>query len=116
MNDIPIVEDLLLLNILLYEIAIVEENVICDLAQRSVQENENTLRLMRYNNHICYVGNINALFQSFHCPTLDTFFNRISNLEQNSITCKERVKNLYPRKVYQIRKTLFDNLDSFAIK
>ena len=30
--------------------------------------------------------------------------------------CSERVKNVYPRNVYQIRETLFDKLDSFGIK
>ena len=37
MNDIPIVQDLLLLNILLYDIDIVEGNIIGEPAGRSVQ-------------------------------------------------------------------------------
>ena len=31
-------------------------------------------------------------------------------------TCSERVKNIYPRNVYQIRENLFDKLDSGGIK
>ena len=65
MNDIPFVEDLLTLNIVLYDIDIVDGNIIGELARRSVQKYENTVRLLRYNNHICYVNNINAVFQSF---------------------------------------------------
>ena len=115
MNDIPIVEDLLTLNILLYDIDIVDGNIIGELARRSVQNYDNTVRLLRYNNHICYVSNINAVIQSFRCPNCDTFFNRTFNLERHLTTCSERVKNVYPRNVYQIRETLFDKLDSFGI-
>ena len=53
MNDIPIVKDLLNLNILLYDIDIVDGNIICELARRSVEKYENNVRLLRYNNHIC---------------------------------------------------------------
>ena len=73
MNDIPFVEDLLTLNILLYDIDIVDENNIGESARRSVQKYDNTVQLLRYNNHICYVNNINAVFQSFRCPNCDTF-------------------------------------------
>ena len=74
MNDIPTVEDLLLLNILLYDIDTAEGNTIGEHGQRSVQKLENTVRLLRYNNHICYVSNINAVFHFFRCPNCDTFF------------------------------------------
>ena len=106
MNDIPIVEDLLTLNILLYDIDIVDGNIVGELGRLSVQEYEKTVRLLRYNNHICYVNNINAVFPSFLCPVCDTFFNRAFNLERLLTTCSERLKIVYPGNVYRIRKTL----------
>ena len=112
----PIVEDVLTLNILLYDIDIVDGNIIGEFARPSVQKYENNMRLLRFNNHVCYVNNINAVFQSFCCPKIDTFFSRRCTLERHLTTCSERVKNVYPRKVYQIRETLFDKLDSFGIK
>ena len=116
MNDIPTVEDLLTLTIVLYDIDNVDGNIIGELARWSVQKYENTVRLLRYNNHICFVNNINAVFQSFRCPNCDTFFNRTFNLERHLTTCRERMKKVYPKNVYQIRETLFDKLDSFGIK
>ena len=67
-------------------------------------------------NHICYVNNINAVFQSFRCSNCDTFFNGSFNLQRHLKTCSERVKKVYPRNVYQIRETLFDKVHSFGIK
>ena len=116
MNDIPFVEDLLTLNIVLYDIDIVDGNNIGELAKRSLQNYNNTVRLLRYNNHICYVSNINAAFQALRRPNCDTFFNRTFNLERHLTTCSKRVKIVYPTNVYQLRETLFDKLDSFGIK
>ena len=110
MNDIPAVEDLLTLNFLLYDIDIVDGNIVEKLARRSVQKHENTVRLLRYNHRICYVkvNNINAVFQFFRCANCDTFFNITITLQRNLPTCSERVKNVHLRNVYQIHETLFD--------
>ena len=116
MNGILTVEDLLTLNIVLNDIDIVEANNIGELARRSVQKCENTVRLLRHNNQICHVNNINAVFQSFRCPYCDTFFNRTFNLELHLTTCSVRVNNVYRRNAYQIRETVFEKLDSFGIK
>ena len=53
MNDIPPAGDLPTLNIFLYGIDIVEGNIVGELARQSMQKYENTVRLLRYNNHKC---------------------------------------------------------------
>ena len=116
MIDIPTVEDLLTINILLYNIDNAEGNIIRELARRNGQKHENTLKLLKYNIYICHVSIINAVFQAFCCPNCDTFFSRAFNLERHLTTCSERVKNVYPGNVYQIREPLFDKLQSFSIK
>ena len=116
MNDIPVVEDLLTLNFLLYDIDFVDGNIIGELAIRSVQKYDSTVRLLRYNNHFCYANNTNAVLQSFQCRNCDTFFNRIFNIEPHLTTCSGRVKNVYPNNVYQTQETLFDKLVSFLIE
>ena len=116
MNDIPIVEDLPTLSILLYDIDIVDGNMVGEPGRKSVHKYENIVRLLRHNNHICYVNNINAVFQSFSCPNCHTFCNRTFNLKQNLTRFSERVKIVYPRNFYQTRETLFDKLDSFRIE
>ena len=105
-NDIPVVEDLLTLNLLFYDI---DGNIIGKLTERSVQKNQKSLGLLRYNNFICHVSNIEAIFKSFRCPNCDTFFNRTSNLERH-LTCNQRLKHVYPNNRYQTWETLFDTL------
>ena len=115
LNDIPKVEDLLQLNIFLYDIDFVDGELIGELCRRSNQKYENSIKLLRYNNHICYVNNINALFKAFRCTTCDTFFSKTENLERHLVTCSDRVKHVYPEKVYERRETLFEKLDAFKI-
>ena len=92
--DIPKIEDLLYLNIFLYDSDIVDGKLISGLRQGSIQKFEKSVKLLRYNNHLCYVNNINALFKAFRCTTCDTFFSKTGNLEQHLVTCSDRVKRI----------------------
>ena len=91
MDDIVLVEDLLTLNVLLHVLLIVDGNIIGETVRRSVREDEKFSRPLRYNNHICYMSNINAVFQSLRCPKNDTFCNRTFNLERHLTACGEQV-------------------------
>ena len=115
LNDIPKVEDLLQLNIFLYDIDFVDGELIGELCRRSIQKFENSVKLLRYNNHNCYVNNINALFKAFRCTTCNTLFSKTGNLEQHLVTCSDRFKHIYSKKVYELRETLFEKLDSFNL-
>ena len=103
------------LNIFLYDIDFVDGELMGELCRRSIQKYEKSVKLLRYNNHICYVNNINALFKAFRCTTCDTFFSKTGNLERHLVTCCDRVKHIYPKIVYELRETLFEKLDAFKI-
>ena len=51
LNNIPIVENLQILNIFLYDIDFVDGNITDEFDRRSVQEYESTVMLLRFNNH-----------------------------------------------------------------
>ena len=116
MDDIPVVEYIVGINIFIYDIDLIDGEMVGELARRSIKKYEKNVQLIRYNSHICYVDNINALFKAFRCPTCDKFFQKTGNLERHLVSCSERVKHIYPKNVYQLRETLFDKLDSFAIQ
>ena len=115
LNYIPTVEDLLQLKIFLYDIDFVDGELIGELARKSIQTFEKSVKLLRYDNQICYVNNINALFKAFRCTTCDTFFSKTGNLERHLVTFSDRIKHIYPKNVYELRKKLFEKLDAFNI-
>ena len=81
LNDIPKVEDLLLLNIFLYSIDFLDGELIGELCRRSNQKYEKSVNILRNNNHICYVSNMNALFKTLRCTTCNTIFSKTGNLD-----------------------------------
>ena len=61
MDDIPSVEDIVGVNIFIYDIDFIDGAMVGELARRSIKKYEKNVQLIRYNRHICYVDNINAL-------------------------------------------------------
>ena len=116
MDDIPSVEDIVGINILINDIDVIDDAMVGELARRSIKKYEKNVLLIRYIRHVCYVDNIHALFKAFRCPTCDTYFQKTGNLERHLVRCSERVKHIYPKNLYQLRETLFDKLDSFGIQ
>ena len=112
-TDFPKLEEMLQLNIFLYDGDFVDGELIGELARRSIQTFEKSVKLLRYKNHICYVSDMNSFFKSFRCSTCDTIFSKTGNLEPHLITCSGRVKHIYPKNVYQLRETFCEKLDSF---
>ena len=97
MTDIPKVEDLLQLNIFLHDFDFVDGELLRELARRSILKFGKSVKILRHNNHLCYVNNINALFKALRCTTFDTFFSKTGNLERHLVTCSDRVIHIYPK-------------------
>ena len=81
MQDIAAGENFVQAVSFMYDIDIIDRRMIGELAKRIIGLYSNTVRLLRYNSHICYVSNINALFTAFCCPSFDQLFNETGNLE-----------------------------------
>ena len=99
------------LNIFLYDIDSVDKELIGELCRRSFQKYEKNV----YNNRICLVNNIIALFETFRCTTCDIFSSKTGNLGRHLVPCSDRVKHIYPNNVYELRETLFEKLDAINI-
>ena len=91
------------------------ENELVSSVDEVFKSMKKSAKLLRCNNHICYVNNINAFFKAFRCTTCDIFFSKTGNLERQLVTCSDRVKHIYSKNVYELRKTLFEKLDAFNI-
>ena len=116
LEDLHIVERLAEVNILVYDIEVSDGGIIGELAERSLRRFNSTATPLRYNNHICYVTDVNKVLKSFRFSTCNAFFTRSSNLQRHIPKCEELVKNIHPKSVYQFRETLFDKLRAFDIE
>ena len=115
LDQIPVIENLVEENIFIYDFTIDDGEIVGELIRRSIERYEENIKLLRYNNHICYVNDINKFFKKFRCPSCDVFFNHSGHFNRHLRTCKERVKNIYPRGVYSLKETLFQKLENFSI-
>ena len=116
MDDIPCVEDIMGIKIFIYDIDLIDGELVGELSRRSIKKYEKNVQLIRYNSHICYGDNIHAVLNAFCCSTCDTYFQKNGKLGLHLVRCSEGVKHIYPKNVYQLRETLFDKLDSFGVQ
>ena len=114
-HQILIIEELIIQNIFIYDFDIEYGEIIVELVRPSVERYNENIKARRYNNHICYVIDINKFFKKFRCPSCEVFFNHSGNFNRHLKTCTQRVKNIYRRCAYSLRETLFEKLDNFSI-
>ena len=86
MTDIPEMEEMLQLSIFLHDIDLLDGELIRELARSRIEKFEKSVKLLRYNNHICYVRDTNSFFNSFRCRTCDTIFSKTGKLGRHLIT------------------------------
>ena len=95
-------------NIFIYNFVIQETEYVGELARRSTGSFDKTVKLLRFNNHIIHTNDIDSFFKCFRCASCDTFFNKYDNFNKHLLRCKDRVKHIYPKNVYELCKTLFE--------
>ena len=103
------------MNIFLYDFDIQEGEYVGELARRSIGRFDKTVKLMRFNSHIIHTNDIDSFFKCFRCPSCDTFFKRSEFLNKHLLRCKDRVKHIYPKNVYELRETLFEKLEGLSL-
>ena len=64
LDQIAIIENLVEKNIFIYDLTIEDGEIVGELIRRSIERYEENIKLLRYNNHICYVNDINKAVMS----------------------------------------------------
>ena len=85
------------------------------LSHRSINKNSKSIKLLRYQNHICYTQDINAVFNSFRCDNCNNFFRSIQSgvdIYQFVIICE---RNKYPSSAYLLKEMVFIKISKFDI-
>ena len=71
LNNLLVVKEIVINSNLLYDIDIVNGNIIGALARQSLKKyKQNTVQLLRYNNHICYIIKSLQYLRPFVAPTV----------------------------------------------
>ena len=68
-----------------------------------------------FNNHIIHTIDNVSFFKCFWCSKCDTFFKRSEFLKKQLLRCKDRVKHIYPKNVYELGDHLFEKLEGFNL-
>ena len=108
MNNMPIAEDLVEKNLLIYDIDIEVGDFVGELARRSIGQYQNTVKRLRYNNQIIYLNNIEIFFKCFNASDAQfvIHFSRkqttstaiFSDAETESKTFTPKMFTLYERR------------------
>ena len=115
LEDLPVVEEIVQRNIFIHDFDIQEGEYVGEIARRSIGRFDETVKLLRFNNHVIHTNNIDSFFKCFRCPSCDTFFNKSDNFNKHLLRCKDRVKHIYPKNVYELCETLFEKLEGFSL-
>ena len=115
MDHLVFAENAIKHNFFINDIDVEGGDFVGELARRNIDMYDNNINLLRYNNHICYVDDINTFFKRFRCPNCDNFIKRAGIFQRHVKSCKDRIQHVYPKSVYTLREILFDILDGFGI-
>ena len=114
-EDLPVVEEIVQRNTFIYNFDIQEGEYVGELARRTIGRFDKTVKLLRFNNHIIHTNDIDSFFKCFRCPSCDTFFHKSDHFNQHLLRCKDRVRHIYQKYVYELRETLFEKLEGFNL-
>ena len=103
MDHLSLVEYVAEKFIFMYDIDIKEGDFVGQLARRSIDEDEKTVKLIRYSNHIFYVKNIETFFKRFRCPLCDTIFNLSKIFKKHLQQCKNQSRTFTPKCLHTTR-------------
>ena len=72
-DHIVFVENTIKQNIFTNDVDIEDGEFVDEPARRSIEMCETIINLLRYNNHNCYIDDINTIFKQLICPNCVTF-------------------------------------------
>jgi hypothetical protein len=79
--------------------------------RRSICNYEDTLNLMRYNNHFMYITNLQQIRHCYRCRKCDKIFKNMEACNRHEKTCDELVKHTFPGGKYDKSKSIFDKIE-----
>ena len=114
--NFPIVERLTDTNIFVYDVEITEEGRITGvLDRRSAGLQSDTVNLVQFGRHLCYIKDPQHFFNKYRCPTCDKIINHKGHYNVHLTSCDDRIKHKYPTTCYKLKDTIFEKLETLDI-
>jgi hypothetical protein len=79
--------------------------------RRSICNYNDTLDLMRYNNHFMYIKDLKQIRHCYRCRKCDKICNNMEACNRHEKTCDELVKHTFPGGKYDKSKSIFDKIE-----
>jgi hypothetical protein len=88
-----------------------DEPELLQIDRRSMCEYDDTLNLMRYNNHFMYIKDLKQIRHSYKCKKCCKIFKNMEACNRHEKTCDELVKHTFPGGKYDKSKSIFDKIE-----
>ena len=96
-EDLPVFEEIVQRNFLIYDFDIQEGGYVGELARRSLGTFDKTVKLLRFINHTIITNDKDSFFKCLRCPSCDTFFNKPDNFNKHLQRCKYSSETNLPK-------------------
>ena len=88
-----------------------DEPELLQIDRRSITNYDDTLDLMRYNNHFMYIKNLKQIRHCYRCRKCDKIFKNMEACNRHEKTCDELVKHTFPGGKYNKSQSIFDRIE-----
>ena len=82
---------------------------------RSTLENGKVLNLNLFNDHFSYIQDLEKYSQSYRCRKCDKIWNHAGNFHRHVKSCSSGVKEYFKGGAFQLKKTIFEELEDHGI-
>jgi len=88
-----------------------DEPELLQIDRRSICNYDDTLNLMRYNNHFMYIKDLKQIRHCYRCRKCDKIFKNMEACNRHEKTCSELVKHTFPGGKYNKSQSIFDRIE-----
>ena len=82
----------------------------------SVGKYESTMYVNVWQNHLCWISDIDQYCQKYTCSYCSRMFDRYWNVKRHQKTCSKQSNLVFPRGAYRYHKSVFDSLSEIGIQ
>ena len=115
LHDLIVIEDLFEINVMVYELAEFENDIVCRLIQNLQKIYPKTMKLNLFKNHFSYIFHFEKYSNIFQCAQCDVLWYNQRNYNQHLKHCQGQVKYTYKGGVFRLTPTIFEELTELGI-